>query len=762
MEYVALRSVWDKEVPSVYVECVGRIRDVLVFHGKNERLASRRGNGSFDALGNMGLLMNQTFVKNPEDREDHRVKAFEAGFPEKNARGVYKLESDYVEVLKLVLKGTVNGVSLSSFRQSSMRLLSEVSAKLEALTKMICEAAVDRIKTVAEFTGNLHFALVACLCDAMGWPDKMLTRRLLYGFKVTGQIEDSGLFTPVANEETEIEFEERASKILRAEENLRWTAELENRIGFEAKILMSRPGGKERMEGLVKITEEEKRSGNVKGPFTRNQMESKFGRGKMRPMKRFGNVEESKVRAVDDGAGSRTNEATRTVETIALPGIGLYAQVVGEMVRLSALEGVPVPRLVHSLDDWVTAYRLAPSCEPWYTTVVLWHPEQSRVVYYIVVGNNYGTVSAVLNFCRMSTFVSGVGRRMFAVMVDNYIDDHIEIDREDAGDSAQRSMWTITKSTRHFRFSDKKRKPPQPLNVALGVDVDLSRAHDEGKVTYSLKEGRAMCFMAMMERCRREGWMSVNAAQELMGVFNFMGTAIYGKVGQASLQVFSQAVRDKGSKWSEALEETMIFLKALLAKAPVRTIDMSSLEATEGETFVVLYVDACMSEHDKGVGAILFDHEGRRLASAAQAPEWLLELLRRWSAIGGVNINQLELVGIILGILTFKELVRGRRLLLFCDNTTALSAAIHGYASKPDLARLSNILHIVMMRLELDVWFEYVPSAVNWADEPSRLAIKGEEECRRSLEEMGFEVRTMEVLSAELMLNLEALLSASL
>ena len=44
-----------------------------------------------------------------------------------------------------------------------------------------------------------------------------------------------------------------------------------------------------------------------------------------------------------------------------------------------------------------------------------------------------------------------------------------------------------------------------------------------------------------------------------------------------------------------------------------------------------------------------------------------------------------------------------------------------GYARALDLARLMHALHAAILELDLDVWFEYVRTAANIADEPSRV-----------------------------------------
>ena len=49
-----------------------------------------------------------------------------------------------------------------------------------------------------------------------------------------------------------------------------------------------------------------------------------------------------------------------------------------------------------------------------------------------------------------------------------------------------------------------------------------------------------------------------------------------------------------------------------------------------------------------------------------------------------------------------------------------LSAAIHGYANQPDMADASNALHCAACGLRVDLWLEWVASAANLADVPSR------------------------------------------
>ena len=66
------------------------------------------------------------------------------------------------------------------------------------------------------------------------------------------------------------------------------------------------------------------------------------------------------------------------------------------------------------------------------------------------------------------------------------------------------------------------------------------------------------------------------------------------------------------------------------------------------------------------------------------------------------------------------EFLSDRDMLHFADNTAANAAAIKGYSSSPDLAILVSSMHLRIARLGVRLWIEFVPSALNFADAPSR------------------------------------------
>ena len=66
---------------------------------------------------------------------------------------------------------------------------------------------------------------------------------------------------------------------------------------------------------------------------------------------------------------------------------------------------------------------------------------------------------------------------------------------------------------------------------------------------------------------------------------------------------------------------------------------------------------------------------------------------------------------------------RGRLCPIMCwlDNQGALYCALNGRSADPDMSRLVFLAQLRIAQLRARVWFDYVPSASNVADLPTRL-----------------------------------------
>ena len=162
------------------------------------------------------------------------------------------------------------------------------------------------------------------------------------------------------------------------------------------------------------------------------------------------------------------------------------------------------------------------------------------------------------------------------------------------------------------------------------------------------------------------------------------------------------------------------FFEALLADIPPLEFDFSRRRMKP----VVVYTDASFSEQRNGIGVIVFDDATQqRFVCDSSCPQWLMNvwndsLSKRQRQ---AHINKLELLALVSAVWTLgPSMLQLREVVFFCDNSSALSAAVNGYTRSPHMASLSNALHLALAALRCSAFFEWVPSEANCADLPSR------------------------------------------
>ncbi|XRB21661.1 hypothetical protein RI054_28g115100 [Pseudoscourfieldia marina] len=86
--------------------------------------------------------------------------------------------------------------------------------------------------------------------------------------------------------------------------------------------------------------------------------------------------------------------------------------------------------------------------------------------------------------------------------------------------------------------------------------------------------------------------------------------------------------------------------------------------------------------------------------AATNVPLTLQEFLALELSAGGGHteraINQYELLVLLFWLWNYGDTAKGRTIVYLGDNTTALSAIIHGYATKQSLAAIANCISILL------------------------------------------------------------------
>jgi len=473
---------------------------------------------------------------------------------------------------------------------------------------------------------------------------------------------------------------------------------------------------------LETATQKEVEAGLLSPAMSKTDLDGEFGVGRWRPIGRFPVEQNGKIRPVDDGSASLHNAATFTSETITLPTYEFPALVASYVIEVCRELGIdPLPFLL-GLDDIDAAYRRVPTSEPQFTICAYFSPSAGRVVYHKVFGHNFGLVSSVLNFSRVPALFTAFLRRFFLCWVNHYVDDYLEADVVQAsGSNAQEFVHLLHNAARFF-LSDKKRVLPAPINRELGVICDLSKAHSDLVVVFSPRPGRCEELISLITRIRADNGIYATDAKRLCGLLGFILTSAYGRVGRAASQSFIAAsVAPTGwSPLSQPIAEASRFFELLLPRLPPREI---SLRPQPTFPKIIVYSDASESHDYFGIGfvVLVFLQAGQPpvgvFFGSDVCPPWILERMYRAASRA---ICQLEILAALVVHLSCPQLLRGQTVMHFIDNTAAMSALVHGYSSKVDMARLSNIFHLVTFESRSFSWFEWVPSKANIADAPSR------------------------------------------
>jgi hypothetical protein len=151
---------------------------------------------------------------------------------------------------------------------------------------------------------------------------------------------------------------------------------------------------------------------------------------------------------------------------------------------------------------------------------------------------------------------------------------------------------------------------------------------------------------------------------------------------------------------------------------------------------VILYSDA--EGETFGIGLFAWDPiaPSEHWYASDVSPQWLLDRIRELFPPPQVEaprhptgqeeeehphiIAPVEMAGSLAALLTFAHLIRGRRVFLFQDNSSAFNAAISGYCDNEAVREISSVYHIAAAALGTTIWTEYCSTDAMMADIPSR------------------------------------------
>ena len=578
-----------------------------------------------------------------------------------------------------------------------------VGKVVDVLAPLSARLATFAPPHVSALPTTINIAFVAALMRAQHWPDTLAPAKLMFGSPMVGDFPATGIFRPKV---------QWAARSVRDVDLFAWVEELHSSVELRGSR-STRKAAEAARQVLSKTMEEVSapppKGGWAEGPFTKDEMYTRFPEG-FWPSRRFGVKQKGVIRPCDDCRRSWVNGCSTVRESISPDAADFPAHVAS--LFYSILGGSTSLR--GGCDDWKKAYRQIPVDDPSRSVVACWDPDSKSVSYFVVRGHVFGAVHAVNSFNAVSKFLTVSCRSLFAACGGNYFDDHIMVEPDFAGESAQLGLACVADAC-GFLFDPDKHVRMARLFTYLGVQNDFSKVPEGLSVLRILPERRA----ALVGVCRDflgSGSMSHGQAASLRGKLYFAATSAYGKVGRAALQPILQRQDGNGrslDRLTPAIILSLKFFITLLNHMPDREVVLGACRRAP----LLVWSDASWERGVGWLGFVVYDPERSRFFySDSPVPSHVLDFFVHKKQ----KIGQCEILAAAMVYTSMPALFRGREAIHWIDNTSAISCLLHGYSGKLDSALLVNSFHLFNAGLRVRVHFEYVESKANVADLPSR------------------------------------------
>ena len=605
-----------------------------------------------------------------------------------------------------------------SLRAERFSLLSEISDSLQGWSSYLLAFSPSHIKSCT--LPKPHVALIDALVHALDWPDLMLSEQLILGAPAIGDIPDSGVFraedVPASQEERDLDHEA-------------WNASLVRSIMAEAK----RADKQVDLRGLWDKTQSEVEKGLAFPIGNASDMDARFGKGKWRAMRRFGVQQNGKIRPCDNAKASLHNASTSMHERLSsetadfpIRAAALFSSLADVSDTMSFGIGT---------EDLEAAYRRFPVSQPHFTCFAQWDPIKNRVVFFGLHGFNFGLVSAVVTFNRLAQLLCRIVVRIVPVVASHYFDDFCVAEPGFAGPSGQHYMCQVCRmlgfafQSDAYKAGDKRKGSLWALsNSFLGLDFDFSdfSRHRTAKCYASAE--KTPLLVAEITQVLSQGSFQVSCgSSKLIGKLQFVLSWCSGRFGRAAMQPLYAIKDDRKPLSAEAIAALSFFKETLSAGCPPKIINFRR----SYDKPLLVWSDASWGDRHSddpaargGLGFVVFDPSP--LGDSSARGQWIYaDTISSASMLNAFvektqYIGQLELLAAIAVYYSLPKTCKGRKVIHYVDNTSAVAGLVKGYSSMSDSAKIVHAFWALACGLDISCWFEYITSEANVADLPSR------------------------------------------
>ena len=289
-------------------------------------------------------------------------------------------------------------------------------------------------------------------------------------------------------------------------------------------------------EAVWQETMQEVADGFVEGPFDMSSIPSD-----MPVSKRFGVVQGSKVRCMDDFTGSSVNLAVQSCESPRPHTLDVVAGLLSIMMDRSKHTKAWVGRVFDLKSAYRQCYIHEDSLK--HSFIGVYHPGPSDGVVraFRMLALPFGNIKSVHSFLRMSHSIWYIGANLFKIPWTNFFDDFVTIADHFESTSITETVHCLFRLL-GWKFAEggAKASPFNKIFCALGVNFDMeSMASGEVKIANTDSRKQDLC--ETVNACLESKKLSRYDALKLRGRMQLTAGQVYGRVAKNVLRICDDA-----------------------------------------------------------------------------------------------------------------------------------------------------------------------------------------------------------------------------
>lgn len=344
------------------------------------------------------------------------------------------------------------------------------------------------------------------------------------------------------------------------------------------------------------------------------------------------------------------------------------------------------------------------------------------MAFFRLQGFNFGLRSAVIAFNRAAEFDTRAAVRVLQICVEHYFDDFAICEPSFA--RGGQDLLVRFGELLGLPFSAAKSQKMALKATFLGVEHDFTTFARTGELRCSVSEVRLASLVDTMgqvlSRCSFAGVISPDTLLGKLQIVLQWAAYRFGRAAMQPLFAHSHGADEQCGTISLAVRAALVFLVTMLpalqpwvfrtrraARPPVLVWSDAAWEIDSVTPAMMGFV-MCVPAHGSS--------PERWWHSSLVVPTAFMEAFNARTQY----IGQLELLAAVAVYYSLPAIMVDAHVLHFVDNTSALFGVLKGYSSVSDSARIVHAFWAMATGLRCAVWFEYVQSAANIADLPSR------------------------------------------